>query len=429
MPEAALAASARLYRPKLATTLAEGYGLADLRHDAMAGLTVAIVALPLSMAIAMASGVSPDRGLYAAIVGGFLVSALGGSRFQIGGPAGAFIVLVAATAAKFGVEGLLLTVLLSGAMLTLLGLLRLGRLIRHIPHAVTVGFTAGIAVTILASQLKDVFGLRLAGAEPGPVIPKLAALAHAAPTASLAAFGLALGVVVITAAIRRVRPLWPSMLVAVAAASALAALGHLPVETIGSRFGGIPHGLPLPHLPVITLEKVLAVLPAALSFTLLGGIESLLSAVVADGMTGRRHRSSMELTAQGIANMASALFGGIAVTGTIARTATNVRAGARSPVAGMLHALFILAFMLLAAPLASYVPVSALAGVLVLVAWNMAERGEIARLLRRWQTGAVLAATFGLTVLHDLTAGIAAGCLLAAAFWALARMRARPAST
>jgi SulP family sulfate permease len=395
----------------------EGYGAADLRHDAIAGLTVAIVALPLSMAIAMASGVSPDRGLYAAIVGGFLVSALGGSRFQVGGPAGAFIVLVAATVGSFGVEGLLLAVLLSGAMLTLLGLLRLGSLIRHIPHAVTVGFTAAIAVTIMASQLKDLFGLKLAGAEPGPVVPKLAALASAAPSASFAAFGLALGVITITVVIRRLRPLWPSMLVAVVAASALAAFGHLPVETIGSRFGGIPHGLPAPHLPVITTAKVLAILPTALSFTLLGGIESLLSAVVADGMTGRRHRSNMELTAQGLANMASAMFGGIPVTGTIARTATNVRAGARSPVAGMLHAVFLLAFMLLAAPLASYVPVAALAGVLVVVAWNMAEKAEIARLLRSPRTGLVLAATFVLTVLRDLTSGILAGCLLAALLW------------
>jgi SulP family sulfate permease len=417
MPEAALAASAKLYRPKLATMLVEGYGPTDLRHDAMAGLTVAIVALPLSMAIAMASGVSPDRGLYAAIVGGFVVSALGGSRFQIGGPAGAFIVLVSATVASFGVDGLLLAVLLSGAMLTLLGLLRLGSLIRHIPHAVTVGFTAAIAVTILASQLKDLFGLRLAGPEPGPVVPKLAALANAAPTASVAACGVALGVTAIALAIRRLRPLWPSMLIAVAGASAVAALGHLPVETIGSRFGGIPHGLPVPHLPAITAPKLVAILPTALSFTLLGGIESLLSAVVADGMTGRRHRSNMELTAQGLANMASAMFGGIAVTGTIARTATNVRAGARSPVAGMLHAAFLLAFMLLAAPLASYVPVSALAGVLVVVAWNMAEKAEIARLLRNPQTGLVLAATFVLTVLRDLTSGILAGCLLAALLW------------
>jgi SulP family sulfate permease len=425
MPEAALAASAKLYRPKLHTTLVEGYGLEDLRHDAMAGLTVAIVALPLSMAIAIASGVSPDRGVTTAIVGGFLVSALGGSRFQIGGPAGAFIVLVSATVARFGVDGLVLAVLLSGLMMILVGALRLGSLIRHIPHAVTVGFTAGIAVTILASQLKDLFGLKLAGAEPGPVFAKLGALAHAWPTASLPAFGLAVAVIAITAGIRRVRPLWPSMLFAVAAASAAAYVLRLPVETIGSRFGGIPHGLPLPHLPAITTAKLLAVLPSALSFTLLGSIESLLSAVVADGMTGRRHRSNMELIAQGVANVASAMFGGISVTGTIARTATNVRAGARSPVAGMLHAVFILAFILIAAPLASYVPVAALAGVLVLVAWNMTEKPAFARLLRDWRTGAILLATFGLTVARDLTTGILAGCLLAAIFWGLRIWHAR----
>jgi sulfate permease, SulP family len=423
MPDAARAASAKLYRPKLHTTLAEGYGLVDLRHDAIAGLTVAIVALPLSMAIAIASGVAPERGLYTAIVGGFLVSALGGSRFQVGGPAGAFIVLAAATVAKFGIDGLILTVFLSGLMLALLGMLRLGGLIRHIPHPVTVGFTAGIAVTILASQLKDLFGLKLAGAEPGPLIPKLTALAHAWPSASLPAFGLALGVIVITLIVRRARPLWPAMLISVSAASIAGVVLHLPLETIGTRFGGIPHGLPLPQLPTVTAQKLLAVLPAALSFTLLGGIESLLSAVVADGMTGRRHRSNIELTAQGIANMGSALFGGISVTGTIARTATNVRAGARSPVAGMLHAVFLLVFMVVAAPLARYVPVSALAGVLVLVAWNMAEKPAIGRLLRDWRSGAVLLATFGLTIARDLTTGIACGCAVAAVLWGIERWR------
>jgi SulP family sulfate permease len=225
--------------------------------------------------------------------------------------------------------------------------------------------------------------------------------------------------VAITAGIRRLRPLWPSMLFAVAAAAVATRLLHLPVETIGSRFGGIPHGLPAPHLPQLSTARVLAVLPSALSFTLLGSIESLLSAVVADGMTGRRHRSNMELIAQGVANMACALFGGISVTGTIARTATNVRAGARSPVSGMLHSVFLLAFIALAAPLASYVPVAALAGVLVLVAWNMTEKPAFAELLRTWRTAAVLLATFGLTVARDLTTGILAGCLLAAAFWGL----------
>jgi len=415
-------ATSHLYRPKLATALAEGYGARELRRDAMAGLTVAILALPLSMAIAVASGVSPAQGLYTAIVGGFVVSALGGSRFQIGGPAGAFIVLVSATVAKVGVDGLILTVLLSGLMLALLGALRLGRLIRHIPHAVTVGFTAGIAVTIFASQIKDLAGLRLAGAEPGPVLPKLAALAQAAPTLNVTALGIGVGVAALILLVRRLRPAWPGMLFAVVAATALAALLGLPVETIGSRFGGIPRGLPAPHLPSASLDMLVAVLPSALAFTLLGGLESLLSAKVADGMTGRVHRSNMELVAQGLANVASAVFGGIAVTGTIARTATNIRAGARSPVAGMLHAGFLLAFMLLAAPLASYVPLAALAGLLVVVAWNMAEKDEFASLLRNWRAAAVLLATFGLTVVHDLMAGIAAGCGLAALFWAASRL-------
>ena len=415
-------ATAHLYRPKLATTLTEGYDVADLRRDAMAGLTVAILALPLSMAIAVASGVSPDRGLYTAIIGGFLVSALGGSRYQIGGPAGAFIVLVSATVAKFGVEGLALTVLLSGVMLALVGALRLGSLIRHVPHPVTVGFTAGIALTILASQIKDLAGLKLSGVEPGPVLPKLAALGHALPTLNPAALALGLGVAAVILGLKRLRPTWPGMLIAVAAATLAASLLHLPVETIGSRFGGIPRGLPAPHLPAVSWQTLVAVFPAALSFTLLGGLESLLSAKVADGMTGRVHRSNMELVAQGFANVVSAVFGGISVTGTIARTATNIRAGARSPVAGILHAAFLLAFMLLAAPLASFVPLSALAGILVVVAWNMAEKKEFASLLTNWRAAAVLLATFGLTIFRDLTAGILAGCGVALICWASSKL-------
>jgi SulP family sulfate permease len=408
--------TAHVLRPKLATALGEGYRLADFRKDAVAALTVAIVALPLSMAIAVASGVSPERGLYTAIVGGFVVSLLSGSRFQIGGPAGAFIVLVAATVARFGVEGLLLTVLMSGLMLTLLGVLRLGSLIRHIPHAVTVGFTCGIAVTIAASQLKDLGGLHLAGKEPGSLIPKLAALGGALATVGPAALAVGSGSAIAIFGLGRYRPGWPGMLIAVVAASLAAALLHLPVDTIGSRFGGLPHGLPTPRLPTINLQLALQVLPAALSFTLLGGIESLLSAKVADGMTGRKHRSNMELIAQGLANMASSLFGGISVTGTIARTATNVRAGGVSPLAGMMHAVFLLAFILVAAPLASFVPLAALAGVLIVVSWNMAEKAEFVGLLRNWRTAAVLLATFGLTLVRDLTTGIVAGCVLAALF-------------
>ena len=408
-------ATAHLYRPKLATVLREGYGLGELRRDAVAGLTVAIVALPLSMAIAVGSGVSPDRGLYTAIVGGFVVSALSGSRFQIGGPAGAFIVLVAAAASKFGIEGLLLAVLLSGVMLTLAGALRLGSLIRHIPHAVTVGFTCGIAVTILASQLKDLGGLALNGPEPGELLPKLGALAAAGATLNPAALAVGLGTAALIFGLRRLRPNWPGMLIALAAVSVAAVLLHLRIDTIGSRFGGIPHTLPSPKMPDISFQRVLQILPTALSFTLLGGVESLLSAKVADAMTGRRHRSNMELVGQGLANIASAIFGGISVTGTIARTATNIRAGGRSPVAGMLHAGFLLVFMLVAAPLASYAPLAALAGVLVTVCWSMAEKAEFYRLLGDWRTAAVLLSTFGLTLVRDLTTGIVAGCLIAAA--------------
>jgi len=409
-------ATAHLYRPKLITTFSEGYRLENFRKDLLAALTVSIVALPLSMAFAIASGVSPERGLYTTIIGGFLVSALGGSRYQIGGPAGAFIVLVAATVAKFGVPGLLLTVMLSGVMLTFLGLSRLGSLIRHIPHAVTVGFTCGIAIVILASQLKDLGGLTLTTAEPGLLLPKLAVLAKALPTLNPAAFGIA---VVVTALIflqRRFKPNWPGMLLAVIAASIAAWLLHLPVATIGSRFGNLPRGLPMPALPLVTIPLVLQLLPTALSFTLLGGVESLLSAKVADSMTGRRHRSNMELVAQGIANIASALFGGISVTGTIARTATNVRAGASSPLSGMMHAVFVLLFLLVAAPLASFIPLSALAGVLVVVCWNMADKTEFLGLLRNWPSAIVLLATFGVTLLRDLATGIIAGCVLAAMF-------------
>ncbi|OYW99714.1 MAG: sodium-independent anion transporter, partial [Caulobacter vibrioides] len=342
------AKASNLYLPKLATMLRDGYGLADLRADAIAGLTVAIVALPLSMAIAIASGVGPERGLYTAIVGGFLVSMLGGSRFQIGGPAGAFIVLVASTVHLHGIDGLVLATFLSGLMLAAGGVLRLGNLVRLIPAPVTVGFTAGIAVIILVSQIRDLLGLTLAGGEPAAFAPKVAALVQALPSLSLPAAAVALGVIVIILAVRRWRPAWPALLIAVSLASGAAVLLNLPVETIGSKFGGVPNHLPMPHLPDLAWSKVLAVLPAAAAFTLLGAIESLLSAVVADGMTGRRHRSNMELVAQGIANSGVALFGGMPVTGTIARTATNVRAGAHTPVSGILHALYLLAFVLIA---------------------------------------------------------------------------------
>lgn len=406
---------AALYMPKLVTVLREGYDLAGFKADAIAGLTVAIVALPLSMAIAIASGVGPERGLYTAIVGGFIVSLLGGSRFQIGGPAGAFIVLVAATVAAHGLDGLLVATFLSGLMLMTAGWLRLGTFVKFIPYPVTVGFTAGIGVIIFASQVKDLLGLTLAGPEPGPLVPKLEALALALPTVNGAAVGIALAAIAIIAACRVWRPHWPAFLIAVAVTAALAFALHLPVETIGSRFGGIPRALPAPHLPDLSPARVVALLPAALSFTLLGAIESLLSAVVADSMSGARHRSNCELVAQGAANMASALFGGICVTGTIARTATNIRAGARGPVAGMLHALFLLAFILIAAPLASYIPLAGLAGLLATVCWNMIERHEIAALFRASRGAAlVLAVTFLVVIFRDLSLGILVGFALGA---------------
>jgi len=411
------ASTAHIYRPKLLTTLAEGYGAEGLRKDLLAGLTVAIVALPLSMAIAVASGVSPERGLYSSIIGGFLVSALGGSRYQIGGPAGAFIVLVAATVGKYGLDGLWLTMMLAGIMLVIVGISRLGALIRHIPQGVTVGFTFGIAITIFASQLKDLGGLTLTVPEPGLLFPKLKVLAASLPTLNVYALLIGVASAALIFALRRVRPNWPGMLMAVALASLAVALLHLPVETIGARFGELPRGLPAPHLPVFSWALFRAVLPVSFSFTLLGGVESLLSAKVADGMTGRQHRHNMELVAQGIANVAAACFGAISVTGNIARTATNIRAGARSPLSGILHAVFVLLFLLAAAPVARFIPLASLSGVLLVVCWNMAEKDEALKLLQSFRGAAVLIATFGLTIFSGLTLGIVAGCALAALFW------------
>ena len=403
------------FQPKLITVLREGYGLAALRGDALAGLTVAIVALPLSMAIAIASGVGPERGLYTAIVGGFLVSLLGGSRFQIGGPAGAFIVLVAACVATTGVSGLLLATFLSGLMLIAIGALRLGSYIRFIPYPVTVGFTAGIAVIIFASQIRDLLGLDLT-AEPGELLEKIPALWAARGSISFAACAVAGVTIAVILGFKRWRPGWPGLLLAVVFASVMVVALGLPVETIGTRFGALPGTLPSPALPDFSQAAVIAALPWAASFALLGAIESLLSAVVADGMTGRRHRSNAELVAQGVANIGASLFGGFCVTGTIARTATNVRAGSNGPVSGMLHALFVLGFMLLAAPLAAYIPLAALAGVLAIVAWNMAEKEELWALIRASRADAlVVLTTFALVIFRDLTTGIVVGVALGGA--------------
>ncbi|MDD8022580.1 MAG: SulP family inorganic anion transporter [Paracoccaceae bacterium] len=399
--------------PLLLSALREGYGAGRLRADAVAGMTVAIVALPLSMAIAIASGVGPERGLFTAIVGGFLVACFGGSRYQIGGPAGAFIVLVAACVAQTGIAGLVLATFLSGAMLAVLGLARLGSYIRFMPYPVTVGFTTGIGVIIFVSQVKDMFGLTLAGGEPGPILPKLEALWAARDSVTPMAVAVALATVVLIEAVKRFRPRWPSLLIGIAAVTAVSAGLGLPVETIASRFGELPRMLPTPALPDFSTQAIWAALPWAVSFTLLGAIESLLSAMVADGMSGTQHRSNMELVAQGLANMGAALVGGFCVTGTIARTATNVRAGAQTPVAGMLHAVFVLAVMLIAAPLAGYIPLAALAGLLAIVAWNMIERHEFAALTRASKGDAlVLWVTFLMVVFRDLAEGIVLGFAL-----------------
>lgn len=408
---------AEMFTPKLVSVLREGYDLAAFRADAVAGLTVAIVALPLSMAIAIACGLSPDRGLYTAIVGGFIISAFGGSRFQIGGPAGAFIVLIATIVERHGYDGLVLATAMAGIVMMIVGFLRLGTYIKYIPFPVTVGFTAGIAVIIFVSQIKELLGLDIPK-EPAAFLPKVEVIWAALPTfrpATIAVAALAIAIILV---LRKLRPTWPGFLISVVvsalAATVLAKLGF-EVATIGSRFGGVPSSLPAPELPAFSLAKARAVLPDALAIALLGAIESLLSAVVADGMSGRRHRSNCELVAQGAGNIASVLFGGVPVTGTIARTATNVRSGARGPVSGMLHAAYILIFMLVAAPLASYIPLAALGGVLAVVSWNMAEKHEFAALMRTSAGDAlVLLATFLLTVFEDLTLGIAVGVTLGA---------------
>lgn len=403
---------AELFTPKLVTILREGYGWSKFRADALAGLTVAIVALPLSMAIAIGSGLSPDKGLYTAIVGGFMISALGGSRFQIGGPAGAFIVLIATIVERHGYDGLVLATLMAGVMMMAVGFLRLGTYIKYIPFPVTVGFTAGIAVIIFASQVKELLGLDIAK-EPAALLPKIGAIAASLHTIQPITVALGLLAIAMIVTLRRYRPKWPGLLIAVGATALLTYLFNLDVGTIGTRFGEVPRSLPAPSLPPFDLAKMRAVLPDAIAIALLGAIESLLSAVVADGMTSRKHRSNCELVAQGAANVAAVTFGGMCVTGTIARTATNVRSGAYGPVSGMMHAVYILLFMLVAAPLVAYIPLASLGAVLAVVAWNMAEKKEFWGLLRTsWGDATVLLATFLLTIFEDLTIAIAVGVTL-----------------
>lgn len=412
-PERAAAPAWHLFVPKTFTVLREGYGFARFKADAVAGMTVAIVALPLAMALGIASGSTPDRGLFTAVVAGFLISFLGGSRYQIGGPTGAFVVVVFNIIEKHGYEGLVIATLMAGLILVAVGLMRLGTIIKYIPYPVITGFTSGIALIIFSSQVKDLLGLSI-DRVPADFLSKwttyFAAIGTTqAPTAILAALSLA-GILVL----RRYRPALPGFLVVVVLAAIAAWAFGLPVETIGSRFGGIPSSLPTPSLPSIDLQRVRELLPSAITIAFLAGIESLLSAVIADGMTGARHRSNCELVAQGIANFASACFGGIPATGALARTATNIKAGARSPVAGMLHAAFLLAFMWLLAPAMSWVPLGALAAVLVVVAWNMSEIERFRHLLRApGGDQAILLITFFLTVLVDITVAVMVGIGLA----------------
>ena len=401
------------FTPKLLTVLRSGYRVDALRADVIAGLTVAIVALPLAMALAIASGASPDKGLVTAVVAGALISVLGGSRVQIGGPTGAFVVVVFNIIAVHGYDGLVLATLMAGVILVIAGYARLGSLIRFIPHPVVTGFTAGIAVIIASSQVKDFLGLSMAEV-PAEFLPKWAAYWEAAGSIEPAAFAVGAVSLAIIITLRRIAPKLPGFLVAVVIAALGVHLLGLPVETVGTRFGEIPSGLPLPDLPPFSLAKAIEMLPAALTIAFLAGIEALLSAVVADGMTGFRHRSNQELVGQGVANLASALFGGLPATGAIARTATNIRAGGRSPVAGICHAILLLAFVLFGAHLMAFVPMAALAAILFMVAWGMSEADRLLH-LRRIPIGdrTVLLLTFGLTVLVDLTVAIGVGVTLA----------------
>jgi SulP family sulfate permease len=404
----------KLFVPKSVTVLRQGYRLGDLRGDVIAGLTVAIVAMPLAMALAIASGATPAQGLITAVVAGFAISLFGGSRFQIGGPTGAFVVVVYGVIAKHGYDGLLIATTIAGVILVAAGLLRVGTLIKYIPDPVTTGFTTGIATIILASQLKDIFGLH-ADHIPADFVPKLQALWAARATLSAPTLAMAVSCFAAIMLLRRYLPKVPGFLVVTIAASAAAFFLAMPVETIGSKFGGVPSSIPFPSFAFWSWAKVHDVLPSAFTIALLAGVESLLSAVVADQMTGRRHRSNIELVAQGIANIASAAVGGLPATGAIARTATSIRSGARSPLAGMLHAAFLLLFMLVLAPLAKFVPLAALAAILVVVALNMAELHRFKTLMGAANGDrAVLLLTFGLTVVVDLTLAIEVGMVLAA---------------
>ena len=409
------------FTPKLIIVWREGRIGRFWRSDALAGLTVAIVALPLAMALGIASGASPNQGLVTAVVAGFLISLLGGSRVQIGGPTGAFVVIVAGVIAAHGYAGLILATLLAGFILIAAGYAGVGRLIRFIPMPVITGFTAGIAVIIASSQVGDFLGLAT-GKLPADFIPKWAV--YFSTLASINGYAIGVGgtTLAIILLLRRFAPQLPAFLIALFIVSSAVALLHLPVVTVGDRFPSMPTGIPAPHVPSVSLALIQQLWPSAFTIAFLAGLESLLSATVADGMTGYSHRPGQELVAQGIANIGSAIFGGMPATGAIARTATNIRAGGRTPMAGMFHAGFLLIFMLVAGRFIARVPMAALAAILLVVAWGMAELDRFKSLFKM-DAGdrALLLLTFGLTVLVDLTVAIGVGVTLASLLF-LARM-------
>ena len=402
-----------MFIPKSIVCLREGYTRQTVLRDLTAGVVVGIVALPLALAFAIASGVPPERGLYTAIVAGFLISALGGSRVQIGGPTGAFVVIVYGIVARFGYDGLVICTLLAGAFLILLGLARLGGLIKFIPYPVVTGFTAGIALIIFSSQVKDLLGLRMANV-PVDFMDKWVAYANSIRSADVATMLVALGSVVILMFWPRISHRVPAPLVAMIAATVVVKLFALPVATIGTRFGSVPSALPMPHWPAIPWGHMRELIPSALTLALLAAIESLLSAVVADGMINTRHKSNVELVAQGVANIASGLFGGIPATGAIARTATNIRTGGRTPLAGMTHAVILLLILVFLGRWAVMVPLCSLAAILVVVSYNMSEWRSFAGLLRAPRSDlVVLLLTFALTVFVDLTIAVQVGVVVA----------------
>jgi SulP family sulfate permease len=391
-----------------------GYSVKKFSQDLIAGLTVGLVALPLAMAFAIASGVPPQAGIYTAVVAGFLISALGGSRTQIGGPTGAFVVIVAGIVVKFGLGGLALVGIMAGLLLLVMGLTGLGTAVKYIPRPVTIGFTNGIALLIASTQIKDFLGEKNPSV-PSEFLARLRMLLHYLGTTRWQTVAVASASLAIILFWPRLTKRVPGSIAALLLSTAGVAFFHLPIETIGSKFGGIPQGFPHFALPVFQLESIVPLLPSAFTVALLAAVESLLSAVVADGMSGDRHNSNMELVAQGVANIVSPLFGGIPATGAIARTATNIRSGALTPLAGIIHALTLLAILLVAAPLARFVPLATLAAVLFVVAYNMGEWREIAIILRLSKTDiAVWITTFALTVLADLTVAVGVGMALAA---------------